>query len=282
MDYPPGLEEIEEFGKHIKMGWAEIDDVGNTLILFPEKPEKKNTDYNYLEMYLDETDYEVLQLSGELLTTVLKLNRNAIDRNLSHLKLPQSVSHVVLKVYDFPRLDYYFDYNRVWKENTREQFNKDVGKKFYIEKTCYKRIIKFNKLITITSELGETPIRAPVMYEHGEVTGFINDKMSFFGWYLVLEYIEKDEVQTFDLGEAEHQIDLLTKLGILHNSMHERNIIVSNGKFRIIDFSSSKLNDFRFASDKVDLRRNWDRMNLRASETQNKELNPLDLSLGIE
>lgn len=216
------------------------------------KPKTNWIKYKNLEFSLNEGEFEILQPGGYHLNTVLKLNRCAIEKNLPHLKIPPSVSYVIMKIYDLSASDIYIECHELELKTSYGEVKDFMGSKFETEIECYKRTNKYNE----TRGEGEY-LRVPQMYEHGG--GYIRkgkDILSF-GWYLIVEYIEKDKDQRFDFKDAEHQIKLLGTLGIQHNDIHQRNIAVSQEKFTLIDFSEAKLDNIDLSWDLKNLDRVW-------------------------
>ncbi|CAH6723619.1 hypothetical protein CLIB1444_17S00892 [[Candida] jaroonii] len=214
--------------------------------------QKSWSQYKQSKFILNEGDFEVLQPGGYYLSTVYKLNRAAIDKNLSHLNIPQSVSHVIMKVYDLYKANFFTEYNE-WKINY-SGLKIYMGEKFSTEVECNIRINTYNEFRS-----QEDYLRVPKMYEFGG--GFVRDgdRMLSFGWYLISEFIEKDEDQRFSLEEAKKQVNLLGSLGIQHNDIYRRNVLVSNGKFNLIDFSEASFDEIDLRRDLNNLEHVWSR-----------------------
>lgn len=231
----------------------------------PSNEKESWRQYKEMDFDLKDGEFEVLQRGGYYLTTVLKLNRAAIDRNLSYLKIPSSVSYVILKVFDLNTGDLYIEYNEL--RMSYEKIMELLEDKFVVEKACYDLTNAYNE-----ARGAEKYLRVPKMYQPGG--GYIRngEKMISFGWFLVLEYIEKDQDQRFSLEEASSQVKVLGSLGIQHNDIHWRNIAVSKGKFNLIDFSEAKLNVFDLQEDLGNLKRVWVE-NLKLQDTENGSKN---------
>lgn len=223
----------------------------------PNTNENKSLNqYKQLEFILNEGEFEILQPGGYYATTVVKLNRIAIDRILSHLNLPPSVSHVIIKFYDWYNAGFYIKYNKLHITCTEHQ--RSMREKFHTEIECYQRTSRYNE-----ARDSEKYVRVPKLYEYRGGKIIDGRKMLSYGWYLIIEYIEKDQDQVFNLKDAECQIRLLGSLGIQHNDIHERNIAVSEGKFTLIDFSEAKL-------DNIDV--GWDLRMLENVWIENRKL----------
>ncbi|CAH6720294.1 hypothetical protein CLIB1444_03S08724 [[Candida] jaroonii] len=217
-----------------------------------------NFHYQPLNLHLNDQEYELLQIGGPRSTTVLKLNRSAIDKNLSHLNLSKTVNHVIVKVYDLSRAEEYYWMNDLEYHIELEELRPFYDECFCAETESYERIMAYNKCIDYNSR-----VNIPKMYEYGEIKIFKEGCLVCFGWHLILEYLEKDEDQMFDFEEAKRQVDILGNLGILHNKISSGNIIVSKKNFHLIDFSNAKLDEFEydFAKDQDKLKKVWEKIN---------------------
>lgn len=65
---------------------------------------KSWTQYEQMKFYFDRGDFEVLQRGKCYLDTVLKLNRATLDRDLPHLNILPSVTHVITKFFGLTSL----------------------------------------------------------------------------------------------------------------------------------------------------------------------------------
>ncbi|CAH6722511.1 hypothetical protein CLIB1444_09S05182 [[Candida] jaroonii] len=217
----------------------------------PKTNEQKSwSQYKDRIFYFNKGDFEALQQGGYYLNTVLKLNRAAIDRVLPHLNIPPSVPYVILKVYDLNSSDIYTEYHD-W-EIGYEELKRFMEDKFNTEVECYIRTNAYNE----SHHKGEC-LRVPKMYEFGG--GFIKEDGDFFsfGWYLILEYLEKDSNHKFSLEEAKNQVKLLGSMGIQHNDIHPRNVVVSHSRFNLIDFSEAHLDEIDIHEDLESLEYVW-------------------------
>lgn len=181
-----------------------------------------------LKLDLKQGEYELLQMAGNCLSTVLKLNSTAIDKH--NLNVPKT-DHVIIKIYDLLKCHDYFFYHDLrsdWRENVSTYYHKSFG----TEIECYERIAS-----------AESSIRVPKMYGHGEMIVRKGGEVFSLGWGIMLEYLEKDEDQNYDEEELKRQLDLLESLGIKHNDTESRNIIVSKKQLHLIDFSHARLYD---------------------------------------
>lgn len=205
----------------------------------------KENEYHQVSMELDD-DYEILQMDDDHLKSVFKLNRSTIDKYFSHLEIPSSVTEVVMKVYDIFRSDLYFDNNEHDDLRDEENIPKYMGEMFNTEVESYRRIQK------------NLDILSPKMYGFGSAYIWQDSQPLSVGWYLILQYLEKDIDQRFDLDEAFHQIDLLHSLGIYHNNISKDHVMMSKGKFRIFDFCHATFEEVLHGLDRRNLYMHWE------------------------
>lgn len=223
--------------------------------------------YTEKEFFVNEGEFEILQQAGAYMNTVLKLNRKAIDRNFSHLNIPPSVSYVVIKVYDLFNAERYIEYNEL--DTTYDEVQDSMIHKFRTESECYKRTNRYN------GARGKGRyLRVPKLYGRGacvlrKVQQTLTPTLTH-GYYFILEYIEKDQNQEFNLEDARCQIAILGRLGIQHNDVYQRNIAVSGGKFNILDFSEARLDFIDVSQDTKMLERAWVEQEKRYREGEQK------------
>lgn len=233
--YNEGLSMIRTFQLPI----IEEQDPNPEDISDDSKPNNQNnswSQYMEKEFYIYEGEFEVLQPGVSYLNTVLKLNRKAIDRNFSYLNIHPSVSYVIIKVYDLFNVELYIENYDL--PTSYSELKRSMGSKFNAEFECYKRMNAYNE----SRGTGEY-LRVPKLYGCGGCYVKKDEETFTNGYYFILEYIEKDQDQRFNLEDASYQLKLLRSLGIQHNDIHQRNIVVRKGKFNLIDFSEAKLDN---------------------------------------